>query len=242
MSPFVDPVTKDKIRFNPDCRTLVPPSQLDKLAFGGDYNFEYKHDEYFPAIHKMAKQRREENLARWRQFGGGKCGLSEFIIKGGMENERTSEDIEREAADNAESVGVSGVKGSGLNASSQPSQKDNDVNSLETPALTPAVSQSVATSGQSSPVVPETPANKASETNGAQVEGGQKSGVNGGRERVNSSDSFVTSPEISSPALEASSHQVQDGKLQAVGNGSTGTLETGVAGLVIKDDGSIGAA
>ena len=241
VSPFVDPVTKDKIRFNPDCRTLVPASQLDKLAFGGDSNFEFKHEEYFPYLHKTAKQRREENLARWRQFGGGKCGLSEFIIKGGMENERTSEDSAREVPNGAGSAQATNGTASASTAGSsvKPQHADNDSMTASTPALTPAASQSVATSGQNSPMSDEALAGKASEDahhsyerNEEEATGGQKlEGVNGnggGRERVNSSDSFVTSPEVNnSPPVESK---------------TVGTLETGVAGLVIKEDGSIGSA
>lgn len=246
VSPFVDPVTKDKIRFNPDCRTLVPPSQLDKLAFGGDFNFEFKHEEYFPFLHKTAKQRREENLARWRQFGGGKCGLSEFIIKGGMENERTSED-------DVESRDVQPTNGRLANgaalAGTKPRALDNESMTASTPALTPAVSQSVATSGQNSPVSPNggvvpskasEDAHHSYERNDDEEVGGQKLGVNGGRERVNSSDSFVTSPEVISSPEESNSKTLDAGKPTGVASGNG--LETGIAGLVIKEDGSIGSA
>ncbi|KAA1477222.1 CRAL TRIO domain-containing protein [Dentipellis sp. KUC8613] len=46
ISPFLDPVTRDKMRFNPDLFELVPKSQLDS-DFGGDYEFEWNHEEYW---------------------------------------------------------------------------------------------------------------------------------------------------------------------------------------------------
>jgi len=49
ISPFLDPVTRDKMRFNPDLSELVPRSQLDG-EFGGDYNFEYDFETYWKQI------------------------------------------------------------------------------------------------------------------------------------------------------------------------------------------------
>lgn len=41
VGPFIDPVTKEKIRFNPNVRELVPAEQLEKDCFGGDLDFKY---------------------------------------------------------------------------------------------------------------------------------------------------------------------------------------------------------
>jgi len=49
ISPFLDPVTRDKMRFNPDLLELVPKSQLDS-DFGGDFEFEYDHETYWKQI------------------------------------------------------------------------------------------------------------------------------------------------------------------------------------------------
>ncbi|VDB86260.1 unnamed protein product [Peniophora sp. CBMAI 1063] len=46
IQPFLDPVTRDKMRFNPDLFELVPKSQLD-ADLGGDYNFEYDFESYW---------------------------------------------------------------------------------------------------------------------------------------------------------------------------------------------------
>nr|ODO04236.1 pleiotropic drug resistance protein [Cryptococcus depauperatus CBS 7855] len=49
ITPFLDPITRDKIRFNPKLTDFVPPSHLD-VEFGGDYNLEYDHKVYWPTL------------------------------------------------------------------------------------------------------------------------------------------------------------------------------------------------
>lgn len=49
ISPFLDPVTRDKMRFNPDLFELVPREQLD-ADFGGDYRFEFDHEAYWSQL------------------------------------------------------------------------------------------------------------------------------------------------------------------------------------------------
>ncbi|RSH93066.1 hypothetical protein EHS25_007419 [Saitozyma podzolica] len=49
ISPFMDPITRDKIRFNPKLTELVPPSQLD-YEFGGDYHLNFDHKIYWKQL------------------------------------------------------------------------------------------------------------------------------------------------------------------------------------------------
>ncbi|KAG8219299.1 CRAL-TRIO domain-containing protein [Butyriboletus roseoflavus] len=49
IAPFLDPVTRDKLRFNPDLFELVPRSQLD-ADFGGDYAFDFEFETYWTQI------------------------------------------------------------------------------------------------------------------------------------------------------------------------------------------------
>ncbi|KAH7886336.1 CRAL-TRIO domain-containing protein [Phlebopus sp. FC_14] len=49
IAPFLDPVTRDKMRFNPDLFELIPRSQLD-ADFGGDFEFEFEHETYWKQI------------------------------------------------------------------------------------------------------------------------------------------------------------------------------------------------
>jgi len=46
IAPFLDPITREKMRFNPDLFELVPREQLD-ADFGGDYEYEFAHEVYW---------------------------------------------------------------------------------------------------------------------------------------------------------------------------------------------------
>lgn len=53
LSPFLDPVTKDKIRFNhPDMTEFIRPDQLDDQFPGGTYPYEFDFNVYWPALVK----------------------------------------------------------------------------------------------------------------------------------------------------------------------------------------------
>ncbi|KAI0370035.1 CRAL/TRIO domain-containing protein [Pilatotrama ljubarskyi] len=54
IAPFLDPVTRDKMRFNPDLFELIPKEQLD-ADFGGDYEFEFEPDSYWEQIVSFCK-------------------------------------------------------------------------------------------------------------------------------------------------------------------------------------------
>lgn len=51
IAPFLDPITREKMRFNPDLFELVPREQLD-ADFGGDYEYEFHHETYWNQIIK----------------------------------------------------------------------------------------------------------------------------------------------------------------------------------------------
>ncbi|KAJ5370685.1 Phosphatidylinositol transfer protein PDR16 [Penicillium cataractarum] len=80
ITPFIDPNTRQKLKFNEDLRQHVPPSQLMKPV-GGDLEFEYDHSIYWPALNELAKQRREAYRERWIQ-GGKQIGEFENYLKG----------------------------------------------------------------------------------------------------------------------------------------------------------------
>ena len=54
ISPFLDPVTREKMRFNPDLFELVPREQLD-ADFGGDYEYEFDHEAYWSQLIEYVK-------------------------------------------------------------------------------------------------------------------------------------------------------------------------------------------
>ncbi|CAI7589578.1 hypothetical protein N7533_002970 [Penicillium manginii] len=80
ITPFIDPLTREKLKFNEDLREHVPPSQLLKTV-GGDVEFKYDHATYWPTLNKLADQRREAYRERWIQ-GGKQVGEIENYLKG----------------------------------------------------------------------------------------------------------------------------------------------------------------
>lgn len=81
ITPFIDPLTREKLKFNEDVRQYVPPEQLWKEN-GGDLDFEYDHATYWPALLKLCEEKRAEQKARWEKAGK-RYGESETYLKGG---------------------------------------------------------------------------------------------------------------------------------------------------------------
>ncbi|KAH0564874.1 hypothetical protein GP486_001731 [Trichoglossum hirsutum] len=81
ITPFIDPLTREKLKFNEDLRQHVPPQHL-LSSFGGDVEFEYDHSIYWPALMKLAEERRAEQRERWVK-GGKRVGEYEAYLKGG---------------------------------------------------------------------------------------------------------------------------------------------------------------
>ncbi|KAF2126367.1 CRAL/TRIO domain-containing protein [Dothidotthia symphoricarpi CBS 119687] len=79
--PFVDPVTKSKIKTNEPLINHVPTSQLMKVS-GGEVDFKYDHSIYWPALDKLATERRQQRKERW-QKAGKLIGESEIYLWGG---------------------------------------------------------------------------------------------------------------------------------------------------------------
>jgi hypothetical protein len=83
VSPFIDPVTKTKMRYNEPLTDHVPSSQLMKNA-GGEVDFVYDHSVYWAALDALATQRRKEQRERW-EAAGKVIGESEIYLFGGNE-------------------------------------------------------------------------------------------------------------------------------------------------------------
>ncbi|KAG8800945.1 hypothetical protein FRC17_006765 [Serendipita sp. 399] len=83
--PLVDPVTRDKVRFNPKVVQdgLIDNDKLLNVhGWGGGVDFEFKHEVYWKSMIGACNARREEQMKRWRELGG-KIGEEEWSIKGG---------------------------------------------------------------------------------------------------------------------------------------------------------------
>ncbi|OCL07370.1 CRAL/TRIO domain protein [Glonium stellatum] len=83
ISPFIDPVTKSKMKFNEPLTDHVPASQLLRTS-GGNVDFIYDHDVYWSALNALCGQKQKECHERW-EIAGKKIGESEVYLNGGNE-------------------------------------------------------------------------------------------------------------------------------------------------------------
>ncbi|RMY80079.1 hypothetical protein D0862_12892 [Hortaea werneckii] len=81
ISAFIDPVTKEKMKFNEDLRNFVPKEQLWK-QYGGDLDFVYEHGTYWPALTEETAGRRAAYRERWEKAGK-RVGEIEEYLRGG---------------------------------------------------------------------------------------------------------------------------------------------------------------
>ena len=49
ISPFLDPITRDKMRFNPNLEELIPDDHLD-VQLGGSYAYHFDPDVYWNSL------------------------------------------------------------------------------------------------------------------------------------------------------------------------------------------------
>lgn len=83
ITPLIDPVTKDKMRFNPKVvQDGLFTADSVWQEFGGDIEFKYDHQTYWPALIEMANGRRKQQMNRWRELGA-KVGFKEWDVKKG---------------------------------------------------------------------------------------------------------------------------------------------------------------
>lgn len=97
ISPFIDPVTKEKMKFNEDLKTYIPPEQLWN-KYNGDLDFVYEHDSYWPAFNAECQRRRKAARERW-EAAGSRIGEYEEYLRGG--NHPSLQQVLERASDNA---------------------------------------------------------------------------------------------------------------------------------------------
>lgn len=93
ITPFIDPVTKEKIKFNEDYGIHVPREQLMKEA-GGEVEFEYDHGSYWSSLTGLAEAKREAYRKRW-EAAGKRLGEYEVYLRGG--EQKPLVEVEKEA-------------------------------------------------------------------------------------------------------------------------------------------------
>ncbi|KAF2216140.1 hypothetical protein CERZMDRAFT_34029 [Cercospora zeae-maydis SCOH1-5] len=81
ISPFIDPVTREKMKFNEAMSNYIPKEQLWN-EFGGDVNFDYDHSIYWPAFEAECTKRRDAYRKRW-ETAGKRVGEYEHYLRGG---------------------------------------------------------------------------------------------------------------------------------------------------------------
>ncbi|KAI4630484.1 hypothetical protein J4E80_001420 [Alternaria sp. BMP 0032] len=99
INPFIDPVTKSKIKSNEPLPNHVPTSQLMKVS-GGEVDFKYDHSVYWPALEKISTERRQQRKERWEKAGK-IIGESEIYLWGGDEPSLGSATAEKTAGEAA---------------------------------------------------------------------------------------------------------------------------------------------
>ncbi|GJC93362.1 CRAL/TRIO domain-containing protein [Colletotrichum higginsianum] len=81
ITPFIDPMTRDKLKFNEDMRQYVHEDQLWTEFGGGKLEFEYDHAVYWPVMNDVCKEKRDFYAARW-VAGGKQVGELETYLAG----------------------------------------------------------------------------------------------------------------------------------------------------------------
>ena len=82
--PFVDPVTREKIKFNPDIfeEGIFHQDMVMKEWWGGSQDFDYVHEKYWPNLVELCESRVKDWMKNWRDLGG-KVGSKEWEYKQG---------------------------------------------------------------------------------------------------------------------------------------------------------------
>ncbi|KIJ95784.1 hypothetical protein K443DRAFT_682763 [Laccaria amethystina LaAM-08-1] len=80
--PFVDPVTREKVKFNPEIIKdgLFAKDMVMSEWWGGDRDFEYVHEKYWKELVGMCEERTRRWRTRWEELGA-KVGISEWGYK-----------------------------------------------------------------------------------------------------------------------------------------------------------------
>ncbi|ODV87287.1 hypothetical protein CANARDRAFT_174360 [[Candida] arabinofermentans NRRL YB-2248] len=79
--PFVDSFTKQKVKFDEPFSTFIPSDQL-AVNYGGDSNFEYDHENYWPELVRLKETKKNIILKNFENLGGN-IGLSEEDLRNG---------------------------------------------------------------------------------------------------------------------------------------------------------------
>ncbi|KAJ7030401.1 CRAL TRIO domain-containing protein [Mycena alexandri] len=84
ITPFIDPITRQKMKFNPKLIEdgIFSADMVMSQWWGGACHFEYEHDKYWPALVSLCNERTKIWTENWQKMGG-KIGLKEYDYKRG---------------------------------------------------------------------------------------------------------------------------------------------------------------
>ncbi|KAF4613495.1 hypothetical protein D9613_007525 [Agrocybe pediades] len=79
--PLVDPITRQKVKFNPEIFKdgFFEENNVMK-EWGGSVNFEYDHEKYWAELNKQCDERTEAWFESWKRLGA-RVGISEWAYK-----------------------------------------------------------------------------------------------------------------------------------------------------------------
>jgi len=72
IGPFMDPVTRNKLKFNPkpvQDGMFAAEELFKEGGWGGTRDFVWDHEKYWPAFVRMCEEIGEGHMARWRKLG-----------------------------------------------------------------------------------------------------------------------------------------------------------------------------
>lgn len=78
ISPFIDPHTREKLKFNDDMTKYVPAEQL-VTEFKGNLEFGYDHASYWPALQELCRKKHDARWQRWVAGGQQICELEDYL-------------------------------------------------------------------------------------------------------------------------------------------------------------------
>jgi CRAL/TRIO domain len=83
ISPFIDPITRNKIKYNPkpvEDGLFAADELIKEGGWGGTRNFVWDHKKYWPQLVQMCAETRAKQMARWRKLGA-RVGCDEWDYK-----------------------------------------------------------------------------------------------------------------------------------------------------------------
>lgn len=72
IGPFIDPITRNKMKFNPkpvEDGLFKADELVKESGWGGERNFVWDHQKYWPQLIRTCAEIRAKQMARWRKLG-----------------------------------------------------------------------------------------------------------------------------------------------------------------------------